>query len=80
SQQFAQVTNPPLDAIREEVVTSLRRHIGPEADLLHPSPESCRQIAIQQPIIDNDELAKLVHINDDGSHPGLRSVVVRGLY
>ncbi|WP_280464014.1 glutamate synthase large subunit [Nocardia carnea] len=80
SQQFAQVTNPPLDAIREEVVTSLRRHIGPEADLLHPSPESCRQIAIQQPIIDNDELSKLVHINDDGSHPGLRSVVVRGLY
>jgi glutamate synthase (NADPH/NADH) large chain len=80
SQQFAQVTNPPLDAIREEVVTSLRRHIGPESDLLHPSPESCRQIVIQQPIIDNDELAKLVHINDDGSHPGLRSVVVRGLY
>ncbi|MGW0004327.1 glutamate synthase large subunit [Nocardia grenadensis] len=80
SQQFAQVTNPPLDAIREEVVTSLRRHIGPESDLLHPSPESCRQIVIQQPIIDNDELAKLVHINDDGSQPGLRSVVVRGLY
>ncbi|MEU4841550.1 glutamate synthase large subunit [Nocardia testacea] len=80
SQQFAQVTNPPLDAIREEVVTSLRRHIGPESDLLHPSPASCRQIVIQQPIIDNDELAKLVHINDDGSQPGLRSVVVRGLY
>ncbi|GGL25841.1 glutamate synthase large subunit [Nocardia jinanensis] len=80
SQQFAQVTNPPLDAIREEVVTSLRRHIGPESDLMHPSPESCRQIVIQQPIIDNDELAKLVHINDDGSQPGLRSVVVRGLY
>ncbi|WP_327148943.1 glutamate synthase large subunit [Nocardia sp. NBC_01329] len=80
SQQFAQVTNPPLDAIREEVVTSLRRHIGPESDLMHPSPDSCRQIVIQQPIIDNDELAKLVHINDDGSQPGLRSVVVRGLY
>ncbi|WP_328389734.1 glutamate synthase large subunit [Nocardia sp. NBC_00416] len=80
SQQFAQVTNPPLDAIREEVVTSLRRHIGPESDLLNPTAESCRQIAIQQPIIDNDELAKLVHINDDGSQTGLRSVVVRGLY
>ncbi|MGW0250105.1 glutamate synthase large subunit [Nocardia goodfellowii] len=80
SQLFAQVTNPPLDAIREEVVTSLKRAIGPEADLLHPSPESCKQIAIEGPILDNDELAKLVHINDDGSHPELRSVVVRGLY
>ncbi|WP_054811621.1 glutamate synthase large subunit [Nocardia arizonensis] len=80
SQLFAQVTNPPLDAIREEVVTSLRRALGPESDLLHPSADSCRQITIPQPILDNDELAKLVHINDDGSHPGLRSVVVRGLY
>ncbi|MGW5435894.1 glutamate synthase large subunit [Nocardia asteroides] len=80
SQLFAQVTNPPLDAIREKVVTSLKRNIGPEADLLHPGPESCKQIALEQPILDNDELSKLVHINDDGSHPGLRSVVVRGLY
>ncbi|MFE3542090.1 glutamate synthase large subunit [Nocardia sp. NPDC059177] len=80
SQLFAQVTNPPLDAIREKVVTSLKRNIGPEADLLHPGPDSCRQIALEQPILDNDELAKLVHINDDGSHRALRSVVVRGLY
>ncbi|MGQ4618286.1 glutamate synthase large subunit [Nocardia sp. R7R-8] len=80
SQLFAQVTNPPLDAIREEVVTSLKRNIGPEADLLHPGPESCNMIALEQPVLDNDELAKLVHINDDGSHPELRSVVVRGLY
>ncbi|MEV6274735.1 glutamate synthase large subunit [Nocardia sp. NPDC051832] len=80
SQLFAQVTNPPLDAIREEVVTSLKRAIGPEADLLHPGPESCQQIALEGPILDNDELAKLVHINDDGSKPELRSVVVRGLY
>ncbi|HLS78577.1 MAG TPA: glutamate synthase large subunit [Nocardia sp.] len=80
SQLFAQVTNPPLDAIREEVVTSLKRNLGTEADLLHPGPESCKQIAIEQPILDNDELSKLVHINDDGSQPELRSVVVRGLY
>lgn len=80
SQLFAQVTNPPLDAIREEVVTSLRRALGPEADLMHPGPESCKQIAIEQPILDNDQLAKLVHINDDGSQPELRSVIVRGLY
>ncbi|MGX1804774.1 glutamate synthase large subunit [Nocardia sp. NPDC055321] len=80
SQLFAQVTNPPLDAIREEVVTSLRSMVGPESDLLHPSQDSCRQITLTQPILDNDELAKLVHINDDGSRPDLRSVVVHGLY
>ncbi|AYF74696.1 glutamate synthase large subunit [Nocardia yunnanensis] len=80
SQLFAQVTNPPLDAIREEVVTSLRSMVGPEADLLNPGPESCRQITLTQPILDNDELSKLVHINDDGSRPDLRSVVVHGLY
>ncbi|MEV6068309.1 glutamate synthase large subunit [Nocardia sp. NPDC052001] len=80
SQLFAQVTNPPLDAIREEVVTSLRSMIGPEDDLLNPGPDSCRQITLTQPILDNDELAKLVHINDDGSRPDLRSVVVHGLY
>ncbi|MBF6066007.1 glutamate synthase large subunit [Nocardia terpenica] len=80
SQLFAQVTNPPLDSIREEVVTSLRSMIGPEADLLHPTAESSRQITLTQPILDNDELAKLVHINDDGSRPNLRSVVVHGLY
>ncbi|MVU79816.1 glutamate synthase large subunit [Nocardia sp. ET3-3] len=80
SQLFAQVTNPPLDAIREEVVTSLRSMVGPEADLLNPGPESCGQITLTQPILDNDELSKLVHINDDGSRPHLRSVVVHGLY
>ncbi|PWQ88375.1 hypothetical protein DKX15_19605, partial [Enterococcus faecium] len=49
-QLFAQVTNPPLDAIREEVVTSLHGAVGPEGDLLNPGPESCRQIVLQQPI------------------------------
>lgn len=80
SQLFAQVTNPPLDAIREEVVTSLRSMVGPEGDLLNPGPESCGQITLTQPILDNDELSKLIHINDDGSRPDLRSVVVHGLY
>ncbi len=80
SQLFAQVTNPPLDAIREEVVTSLVGTLGPEADLLHPGPDSCRQLVLSQPILDNDELSKLVHINDDGTQSALRSVVVRGLY
>ena len=52
-QLFAQVTNPPLDAIREEVVTSLQGTVGPEGDLLNPTPDSCRQIVLPQPILRN---------------------------
>src|SRR5215207_6334460 len=64
SQLFAQVTNPPLDAIREEVVTSVSSTIGPEDNLLRPSAASCRQLVLPFPIIDNDELAKIVHANE----------------
>jgi glutamate synthase (NADPH) large chain len=79
-QLFAQVTNPPLDAIREEVVTSVSGSVGPEANLLHPGPESCRQLTLPFPIIDNDELAKIIHINDDETYPELAAVVITGLY
>jgi glutamate synthase (ferredoxin) len=75
-QLFAQVTNPPLDAIREELVTSMASTIGPERNLLKPEPESCRQIGIPFPIIDNDQLAKLRHIGIDG----FRSVTLQMLY
>ena len=77
---FAQVTNPPLDAIREAVVTSMARIMGPEQNLLEPSAASCRQIKLAWPVLDNDELNKIVHINDDGEQPGLRTVVLRALY
>jgi len=80
TQLFAQVTNPPLDAIREEVVTAVASSVGPEANLLAPGPESCRQLALPFPIIDNDELAKIIHIDDDGDHPLLRAQVISGLY
>jgi glutamate synthase (NADPH/NADH) large chain len=80
SQLFAQVTNPPLDAIREELVTSLGGSVGPEFNLLNPSPASCRQIALDFPVIDNDELAKLIHVNADGNQPGFAAHVVRGLF
>ena len=70
-QLFAQVTNPPLDAIREEVVTAVGSTVGPEANLLEPGPASCRQLILPFPIIDNDELAKIIHIDDDGDRPGL---------
>ena len=80
SQLFAQVTNPPLDAIREEVVTSVSSTIGPEDNVLRPSPASCLQLALPFPIIDNDELAKIIHANDDGRFRRMRSHVVKGLY
>jgi len=80
SQLFAQVTNPPLDSIREELVTSLAGALGPEQNLLEPGPISCRQIVVPFPVIDNDELAKILHVNDDGDLPGLAPFVVRGLY
>ncbi|MGD9961235.1 glutamate synthase large subunit [Nocardioides sp.] len=80
SQLFAQVTNPPLDAIREELVTSLNGTIGPEGNLLDPSPASCRQVVLSFPVIDNDDLAKVRHINRDGDMPGFITHVSRGLY
>jgi glutamate synthase (NADPH/NADH) large chain len=77
---FAQVTNPPLDAIREELVTSLAGAIGPERNLLDPGPASCRQIVIPRPVLDNDELAKIWHINADGDMPGFRCQLIDGRF
>ena len=77
---FAQVTNPPLDAIREEIVTSMARVMGPEQNLLAPTAASCRQILLHWPVLDNDELSRIVHINDDGEQPGLKTAVLRALY
>ncbi|MHC3459471.1 glutamate synthase large subunit [Streptomyces flavovirens] len=80
TQLFAQVTNPPLDAIREELVTSLRSVLGPQGNLLEPSAASCRSVALPFPVIDNDELAKLIHINADGDMPGMKAATLAGLY
>ena len=79
-QAFAQVTNPPLDAIREEIVTSLSTVIGPEGNLLEVTPAHCRQVVLPFPIIDNDELAKILHINSDGDMSGFAAAKVSGLY
>ncbi|WP_370096588.1 glutamate synthase large subunit [Streptacidiphilus sp. MAP12-20] len=80
TQLFAQVTNPPLDAIREELVTSLGSNLGPEGNLLQAEAASCRSVVVPFPVIDNDELAKLIHINADGDLPGLKAVTLSGLY
>ena len=80
TQLFAQVTNPPLDAIREELVTSLEATLGPERNLLEPEPASCRQISLPYPVIDNDDLAKLLYVNEHGETPGFRGFAVDGLF
>ncbi len=78
AQQFAQVTNPPLDSIREEVVTSMSLGLGPERNLLAATPEHARQVVLDFPVIDNDELAKIQHI--DPSPGSQLTTTIRGLY
>ncbi|WP_457098700.1 glutamate synthase large subunit [Microbacterium sp. P5_E9] len=78
TQQFAQVTNPPLDSIREEVVTSLSLGLGPERNLLAWGADHTQNVTLDFPVIDNDELAKIQHI--DTALPGRSSVTIRGLY
>ncbi|MDE2060034.1 MAG: glutamate synthase large subunit [candidate division NC10 bacterium] len=75
-QLFAQVTNPPLDAIREELVTQMATTIGPERNLLRPEPESCRQIKLKTPVLDNEELARIRYVD----LPGFRSVTLPMLF
>ncbi|WP_156761828.1 glutamate synthase large subunit [Microbacterium karelineae] len=77
-QQFAQVTNPPLDSIREEVVTSLTQNLGPEGNLLSWGASHARGVVLDFPVIDNDELAKIQHI--DSALPGRTSVTIPALY
>jgi glutamate synthase (ferredoxin) len=78
-QLFAQVTNPPVDGIREEIIMSMEATIGPEFNLLAPRPQSARQIKLRSPIIDNDELDKLRRL--DGTGPGhFRSTTMSILY
>ena len=65
-QLFAQVTNPPIDSIREAIVTSPVTTIGSERNLLEPQPESCRLIQLQTPVLTNQQLAKLQQIDEPG--------------
>jgi glutamate synthase (ferredoxin) len=65
-QLFAQVTNPPIDAIREKIVTSTHLYIGSEGNLIDPSSISCRQIKIKNPILTNDEMEKIKNIDLEG--------------
>lgn len=77
---FAQVTNPPLDAIREEIVTSLRQVVGPQGNLLEDGPEHARKLAIDFPVLDSDELARLTHIGSARAGRGFTSRTLSCLY
>ncbi len=62
-QLFAQVTNPPIDPIREEIIMSLETYIGPEGNLLDTCPNQCHRLHLNQPVLLNDELAAIKHMN-----------------
>jgi glutamate synthase (NADPH/NADH) large chain len=75
-QLFAQVTNPPLDGIREELVTQIATTIGPEGNLLEPTPEAARQLKLKTPILDNEEVARIRH----SDVPSYRSTTIQMVY
>ncbi len=75
-QLFAQVTNPPIDAIREEIVTSTSVYIGCDGNLLREAPENCRMLKVNNPILTNTDLLKIKHMNV----PGLKPVVIPIVY
>ncbi|MDX2214393.1 MAG: glutamate synthase large subunit [Oculatellaceae cyanobacterium bins.114] len=75
-QLFAQVTNPPIDSIREEIITSAQTTIGAERNLLKPEPESCHLIKLNTPILSNEELAKLKGLQSDG----FKSITISSLF
>jgi glutamate synthase (ferredoxin) len=80
SQLFAQVTNPPVDSIREEIIMSAETTIGPEGNLLEPGPECCRQLALPTPILGNQDLARLRALDGGPSAKGLKAVNLPTLF
>ena len=79
-QLFAQVTNPPLDAIREELVTSHRAIVGPEANILAPGPDWCHQLELEYPVLTEKQLHRIESANNDGDLPQFTAKALIGLY
>jgi glutamate synthase (ferredoxin) len=79
-QLFAQVTNPPVDAIREEIIMAVDTAIGPEGNLLEPTPESARQIELATPVLRNEELEKLRNLSGKNGSHGFKSITLPMLY
>ncbi|MFO1541179.1 MAG: glutamate synthase central domain-containing protein, partial [Chloroflexota bacterium] len=79
-QLFAQVTNPPIDAIREEIVMSVETSIGPEDNLLEPGPRAAHQIALPSPVLRNDELEQIRMLDGRAGARGFRAITLPILY
>ncbi len=76
-QLFAQVTNPPIDSIREEIVISAETRLGSEGNLLNPQPTACRRVELKWPILTNEEFAKIRRTNLPGLHMGVLPILFR---
>jgi glutamate synthase (ferredoxin) len=79
-QLFAQVTNPPVDAIREEIIMAVETAIGPEGNLLEALPESCHQLSVPSPVLRNEELEKLRHLDGKNGSHGFKSLTLPILF
>ncbi len=76
-QLFAQVTNPPLDAIREEIVVSAETRLGSEGNLLNPQPSACRRVELKWPVLSNEEFAKIRRMELPGLKVGVLNTLFR---
>ncbi len=79
-QLFAQVTNPPVDGIREDIIMSMETTIGGEGNLLEPAPRSARQVTLKTPILNNDQLDKLRHLDGTFGPGAFKSATISTLY
>jgi glutamate synthase domain-containing protein 2/glutamate synthase domain-containing protein 1/glutamate synthase domain-containing protein 3 len=76
-QLFAQVTNPPIDCIREEIITSAETRLGSEGNLLHPGPTDCRRVELKWPVLTNEEFAKIRRLDRPGFKVGVIPILFR---
>ncbi len=76
-QLFAQVTNPPIDSIREEIVVSAETRLGSEGNLLNPQPTACRRVELKWPVLTNEEFAKIRRTNLPGLRVGVLPILFR---
>ncbi len=76
-QLFAQVTNPPIDCIREELITSAETRLGSEGNLLNPQPADCRRLELKWPIVTNEEFAKIRRMDLPGLRVGVLPILFR---
>jgi glutamate synthase (ferredoxin) len=76
-QLFAQVTNPPIDCIREEIIIGAETRLGSEGNLLNPQPSACRRVELKWPIITNEEFAKIRRQNLPGLKVGVLPILFR---